>query len=83
MGVIRRSFAAAWDLPLYLLFYTAEDTPSAPNLTLRKTLEELAHDPGTSGAEARFLLKLEGLVGKIVDSDRAFFLDVARRLVAR
>ena len=63
--------------------YTGEDTPPTPNLTPRKTLEELGHDPGTSGSEARFLLKLKGLVAKMVHSHRAFFLEVARRLAAR
>jgi transcriptional regulator with XRE-family HTH domain len=76
-------FAGALDLPLYRLFYTGEDTPPTPNLTLRKTLEELADDPGTSGAEARFVIKLKGLVAEMLDSDRALLLDVARRLAAR
>jgi transcriptional regulator with XRE-family HTH domain len=76
-------FAAALDVPLYRLFYTGEDTPPTPNLTPRKTLEELADDPGSSGSEARFLLKLKGLVGKMVESDRVFLLDFARKLAAR
>lgn len=76
-------FAAALDVPLYRLFYTGEDTPPTPNLTPRKTLEELAEEPGSSGSEARFLLKLKGLVGKMVESDRAFLLDFARKLAAR
>jgi transcriptional regulator with XRE-family HTH domain len=76
-------FAAALDVPLYRLFYTGEDAPPTPNLTPRKTLEELADDPGSSGSEARFLLKLKGLVGKMGDSDRVFLLDFARKLAAR
>ena len=76
-------FAAELDVPLYRLFYTGEDAPPTPNLTPRKTLEELADDPGSSGSEARFLLKLKGLVGKMGDSDRVFLLDFARKLAAR
>ena len=76
-------FAAALDVPLYRLFYTGEDAPPTPNLTTRKSLEELADDPGASGSEARFLLKLKGLVGKMVESDRVFLLDFARKLAAR
>jgi transcriptional regulator with XRE-family HTH domain len=76
-------FAAALDVPLYRLFYTGEDTPATPNLTPRRTLEELAEDPGNPGSEARFLLKLKGLVGKMVESDRNFLLDFARKLAAR
>ena len=75
-------FAAALDVPLYRLFYTGEDTPPTPNLTPRKTLEELADDPGASGSDARFLLKLKGVIGKMVESDRAFLLDFARKLAA-
>jgi transcriptional regulator with XRE-family HTH domain len=76
-------FAAALDVPLYRLFYTGEDSPSTTNLTPRKTLEELAEDPGTIGSEARFLLKLKGVVGRIVESDRALLVDFARKLAAR
>jgi len=76
-------FAVALDVPLYRLFYTVEDTPQAPNLTTSKTLEELADHLGTLGSDARFLLKLKGLVRKMVDSDRALFLVVARKLAAR
>jgi len=76
-------FAAAFDVPLYRLFYTGEDAPPTRNLTPRKTLEELADDPSASGSEARFLLKLKGVVGKMAESDRAFLLDLARKLAAR
>ena len=75
-------FAAALDVPLYRLFYTGEDTPPTPNLTPRKTLEELAEDPGPSGSEARFLLTLKGVIGKIAESDRPFLVDFARKLAA-
>ena len=54
--------------------------PTTPNLTPRKTLEELAEEPGTMGSEARFLLKLKGVIGKIAESDRAFFVDFASKL---
>jgi hypothetical protein len=55
----------------------------APLLIPRRTLEELADEAGPSGTEARFLLKLKGLVGKMVESDRAFLLDFARKLATR
>jgi len=75
-------FAAALDVPLYRLFYTGEDPPPTPNLTPRQTLEELADEPGASGSEARFLLKLKDVIGKMVESDRALLMDVARKLAA-
>jgi len=76
-------FAAALDVPLYRLFYTGEDTPSTPHLSPRRSLEDLADESGPTGTEARFLLKLKGLVGRMVDSDRAFLLDFARKLATR
>jgi transcriptional regulator with XRE-family HTH domain len=76
-------FASALDVPLYRLFYTSEDTPATPNLTPRRTLEELAEEAGSGGAEARFLLRLKGLVGRMVEQDRTFLLDFARKLAAR
>ena len=76
-------FSAALDVPLYRLFYTGEDAPATPHLTPRQSLEELADEAGPTGSEARFLLKLKGLVGKMVDADRAFLLDFARKLATR
>jgi hypothetical protein len=32
------------------------------------------------GSEGRFLLKLKGVIGKIAESDRAFFVDFASKL---
>jgi transcriptional regulator with XRE-family HTH domain len=76
-------FAAALDVPLYRLFYTGEDAPATPNLSPRKSLEELADESSTEGTDARFLLKLKGLIGRMVESDRTFLLDFARKLATR
>ncbi len=76
-------FAAALDVPLYRLFYTGEDTPPTPNLTPRRSLEELAQEEGATGSDARFLLKLKGLLVRMVETDRTFLLDFARKLAAR
>lgn len=76
-------FAAALDVPLYRLFYLGEDPPQTPNLTPRRSLEELAEESGNAGSEARLLLKLKGLVGRMVESDRVFLLDFAKKLAAR
>jgi len=73
-------YAAAFGVPLYRLFYEGDEPPPLPKLTPRKTLEELANEPGKEGAEARFLLKLEKLLGKVKERDRPVFLATAQKL---
>ncbi len=76
-------FAAALDVPLYNLFYEGDETPALPNLTPRQDPEELAQESTPAGSEARFLLKLKGVVGSMVERDRVFLLDFAKKLAAR
>lgn len=76
-------FAAALGIPLYELFYTRDEASATPNLTPRKTLEELANAPGEEGADARFLLKLKALLKRIIESDREVLLSLAKKLAAR
>lgn len=76
-------FASALGVPLYKLFYTGDELPPTPNLTPRKTLEELAGMEGKEGADARFLLKLKGLLDNIVESDRQVLLTLAKKLASR
>ena len=75
-------YAAAFGVPLYQLFYEVDEPPPLRKLTPRKTLEELAKEPGKEGAEARFLLKLEKLLSKVKERDRAVFLATAQKLAA-
>ena len=76
-------FAAALDIPVYRFFYTGDDPPPTPRLNERSTLEELAEGEGSTGTEARFLLKLKNFVPRIADSDREVLLNLAKRLAAR
>jgi hypothetical protein len=75
-------YAAAFGVPLHHLFYEGDEPPPLPKLTPRKTLKELAKEPGKKGAEARFLLKLEKLLSKVKERDRAVFLAMAQQLAA-
>ena len=75
-------FAAALDVPLYSLFYLGDEFPPTPNLSPRKSLEELAEDEGKDGADARFLLKFKTLLSHITESDRQMLLTMARKLAA-
>ncbi|MGH9356418.1 MAG: helix-turn-helix domain-containing protein [Terriglobia bacterium] len=76
-------FAAALDVPLYRLFYSGDNPPPMPNLSQRKTLEEIAEEDGEAGSEARFLLKIRSLLDRMVEPDRNFLLDFAKKLVTR
>lgn len=78
-------FAAALDIPVYRLFYTIQDRPAARTARVKPpaTLEELAQAAGAEGSDARFLLQIKLLLGKIDESDRAFLLDCARKLAGR
>ncbi|HEV2492932.1 MAG TPA: helix-turn-helix transcriptional regulator [Terriglobia bacterium] len=76
-------FAAALDIPLYQFFYTGEDPPHTPRLTQRRTLEELAEENGSTGTDARFLLKLKNFASRIAESDREVLLNLAKRLSTR
>jgi len=75
-------YAAAFGVPLYKLFHEGEEPPSLPKPAPRKTLEELVREPGKKGAEAKFLLKLQKLLSKVKEPDRALFLGMAQKLAA-
>ena len=75
--------AAALDVPLYQLFYEGEGPPTTPHLTPRRTLEQLAREPGAGGLEAQFVLKLRRLMRRMTESERRFLLEVTRKLAAR
>lgn len=76
-------FAAVLDIPLYQLFYEGGEAPATPNLTPRSTLEELAEEGGKTGQDARFLLKLKGLVARVGEPDREVLLALAKKLATR
>jgi len=75
-------YAAAYSVPLYQLFYEGDEPPPLPKPAPRKTLEELAKEPGKQGAEARLLLKFKKLLRKTKKRDRAVFLAMAQKLAA-
>jgi transcriptional regulator with XRE-family HTH domain len=75
-------FSSALGVPLYQMFFRGEEPPPTPNLTPRKTLEDLAEAPGEEGANARFLLKLKGYVDRILEPDREVLLSLAKKLAS-
>ena len=69
--------ARALEVPLYQLFYDGEEPPELPNLPERKTAGE--NDWGSSGKDARFLVKFRRLLGRVDEGDRKLLLYMARR----
>jgi transcriptional regulator with XRE-family HTH domain len=76
-------FAAALDVPLYQLFFAGDEPPATPNLTPRKTLEQMAEESGRAGQDARFLLKLRTHLTRLADPDRDVLLTLAKKLATR
>ena len=75
-------YAAAFDVPLYRLFYEGDEPPALPKLTPRENLEEMAKGQGEKATEAKFLLKLKRTLGKIGEADRKVFLAMVQKLAA-
>jgi transcriptional regulator with XRE-family HTH domain len=76
-------FAGVLDVPLYQLFFSGDEVPPTPNLTPRKTLEELSAANGEKGIDAQFLLKLRSLLSRLAEPDRDVILSLAKRLASR
>jgi len=76
-------FAQALGVPLHQLFYDQGGSLPTPHLTPRSPLEELPEEDGSAGREARFLLQIRKLVGRMAQSNRQLLLDVAVKLAAR
>ena len=76
-------FAGALELPLYELFYSGEAEPPTPNLTRRKTLDELAAEPQEMGEDARFMAKFKHILDKLGEPDRDVLVTLAKKLATR
>ena len=76
-------FAGVLDVPLYQLFFSGDEVPPTPNLTPRKTLEELSGGNGDKGIDAQLLSKLRKLLNRLTDLDQDFILSLAKGMAAR
>ena len=74
--------AAAMEIPLYQLFYEGERPPDLPNLTQRKSTDELAMEI-PADRDSRFFQKVKRLLGSINDRDRRLLLYMAQKLANR
>jgi transcriptional regulator with XRE-family HTH domain len=74
--------AASLEIPLYQLFYEGDVEPVLPNLSKRRTTEELALD-AEQEKEVRFFEKVKRLLSKIDEKDRQLLLYMAQKLASR
>ncbi len=74
--------ASALEIPLYQLFYEGDEPPPLPNLSERRTTEELALDEEAQ-KEMRFFEKVRRLLGRIDEKDRQLLLYMAQKLASR
>jgi transcriptional regulator with XRE-family HTH domain len=70
--------ARALEIPMYQLFYDGEQPPKLPNLTKRKTADDIAW--GSSGRDARWLAKFLRFVSRIEESDRKILMFMAQKM---
>ena len=74
--------ASALEIPLYQMFYEGDEPPPLPNLSKRRSTEELILD-GADEKEVRFFEKVRKLVTKIDEKDRQLLLFMAQKLVTK
>jgi len=74
--------AGALEIPLCELFYEGDEPPPLPNLSKRRTTEELAMDAGDE-KDLRFFEKVRRLVSRISEKDRQLLLYMAQKLANR
>jgi transcriptional regulator with XRE-family HTH domain len=74
--------ASALEIPLYQLFYEGDEPPPLPNLSKRRTTEELALD-AEQEKELRFFEKVKRLLARIDEKDRQLLLYMAQKLASR
>ena len=74
--------ASALEIPLYQLFYEGDEPPLLPNLSRRRSTEELELDEEAQ-KEMRFFEKVRRLLSRIDEKDRQLLLYMAQKLASR
>jgi transcriptional regulator with XRE-family HTH domain len=73
--------ARALEIPMYKLFYDAEEHPKLPNLLKRKSADDILW--GDSGKDANMLAKFCRLFGRMEDDDRNVLFFMAQKMAHR
>ena len=71
-------YARALEVPLYRIFYDGEQPPKLPHLPKRKTADDIVW--GSSGKEARLLVKFRRLLSHMKEGDRGLMLSMAQKM---
>jgi transcriptional regulator with XRE-family HTH domain len=74
-------FARALEVPMYQLFYDGEEPPKVPNLSKRKTTDDLAW--GSKGKDARLLAQFRRLFSRMDSVDLGMLLFMAQKMARR
>jgi transcriptional regulator with XRE-family HTH domain len=70
--------ARALEIPLYQLFYDGENPPPLPTLPNRRTTSAVAW--GSSGKDARYLMKFRQQLSRMDEGDRRLLLFMAQKM---
>jgi transcriptional regulator with XRE-family HTH domain len=70
--------ARALEIPIYQLMYEGENPPKLPDFPKRKSGDNAW---GSTGKDARLLLKFRRLFGRITEGDRKLLIVVAQKMV--
>jgi transcriptional regulator with XRE-family HTH domain len=70
--------ARALEIPLYQLFYDGEEPPALPNLSGRRTADDVVW--GTSGKDSRYFMKFRQQLSKMDEDDRKLLLFLAQKM---
>jgi len=70
--------ARALEVPMYRLFYNGEEPPALPNLTKRKTSDEIAW--GSNGKQAVYLRRLRKCLASASEADRKLILAMVQKM---
>ena len=73
--------ARALEIPMYKLFYDGEEPPKLPNLSKRKSTDDILW--GSSGKDERLLLKFCRLFGRMKEDERKVLFFMAQKMAKR
>jgi transcriptional regulator with XRE-family HTH domain len=74
-------YARALEIPMYQLFYEGEEPPKLPNILRRKSANDILW--GSSGEDARMLVKFCRLFGRMKEGDLGLVLFMAQKMAHR